>query len=295
MVWQKIDDQFGVSQKVIRIPRKRRQQVVGLWTLAANYAVRALTDGVLEEHELDELDARDVDVAELVRVGLWHRHGDRCDSPAESCKPAPKGGVSIHDFLVYNRPRDSVAAEREAKQQAGNEGNHQRWHVQRRITVAGCEFCELQKGSHKRSQGDRTRESSANPPVPVPSQSRPGPVPTPGLDMTYEPEVRPVGDVVALRTDNEFEESVRERATAAGVRDLPRLHGLLARAVKPIGPLSPAASVVLIEAITNRATGEVKDVDAYVVAAARNQGDVQGMYAAEDLQWMSERDVRSAS
>ncbi|WP_146243253.1 hypothetical protein [Curtobacterium sp. MCBD17_021] len=79
------------------------------------------------------------------------------------------------------------------------------------------------------------------------------------------------------------------------MRDLPRLHGLLARAVKPVGPLSPAASVVLIEAITNRATGEVKDVDAYVVAAARNQGDVQGMYVAEDLQWMSERDLRSAS
>jgi len=270
MVWQKIDDQFGVSQKVIRIPRKRRQQCVGLWVLAANYAVRALTDGVIEEHELDELDARDVDVAELVRVGLWHHHGDRCDSPRDQCKPAPKGGVSIHDFLAYNPSREKVMADREAER--------------------------VRKASQRQSKRSPSGTPAGRDPVsehPVPS--RPDPVPTPGLDMTYEPEVRPVGDVVALRTDDEFEASVRERATAAGVRDLPRLHGLLARAVKPVGPLSPAASVVLIEAITNRATGEVKDVDAYVVAAARNQGDVQGMYAAEDLQWMSERDLGRAA
>lgn len=110
MPWQRIDDQFGVSQKLIRIPRKRRQQVVGLWTLAGNYAVRALTDGVLEAHELDELDARAVDVDELVRVDLWHHAGHSC----KSCVAAPVGGVVIHDFLVYNPSRGKVEAERES-------------------------------------------------------------------------------------------------------------------------------------------------------------------------------------
>lgn len=113
MGWQKIDDQFGVSQKVIRIPRKRRHQCVGLWTLAGNYASRALTDGRLEVHELDELDAKPADVDELVRVGLWHRHGDVCDS--DRCVPAPGGGVSIHDYLRYNPSKAEVEAGREAE------------------------------------------------------------------------------------------------------------------------------------------------------------------------------------
>ena len=113
MGWQKIDDQFGVSQKVIRIPRKRRQQVVGLWVLAGNYSARALTDGRLEAHELEEIDARPADVAELVRVGLWHRHGTACAS--EDCVPAPAGGVTIHDYLRYNPSRAEVEANREAE------------------------------------------------------------------------------------------------------------------------------------------------------------------------------------
>ena len=109
MVWQRIDDQFGVSQKVIRIPRKRRQQCVGLWLLATNYSVRALTDGVLEAHELDELDARPTDIAELVRVGMWHGPQHSCGR----CPRPPKGGVVVHDFLVYNKSRSQVEAERE--------------------------------------------------------------------------------------------------------------------------------------------------------------------------------------
>ncbi len=270
MVWQKIDDQFGVSQKVIRIPRKRRQQVVGLWTLAANYAVRALTDGVLEEHELDELDAKDVDVAELVRVGLWHRHGDRCDSGEDQCKPAPKGGVSIHDFLVYNRPRDSVAAEREAKQQAGNEGNHQRWHVRRRITVAGCEFCESQTPSHMRSQEDRTRESSAIPPVPVPSQSRPSPVPM--TDMTNDPESSHVGDVAGSRTD--LEEEVVADARRAGVDDLPAVLKLL----EPIvGPLQPRHGIELAQVILRRAKAPVLQPTAYIARACERRDEIRNI------------------
>ena len=111
MPWQKIDDQFGVSKKVIRIPRSRRQQCVGLWLLGLNYAGRALTDGLLEEHELDELGARATDVAELVRVELWHDHTHGCDR----CATPPSGAIVIHDFLVYNPSRARVEAQREAE------------------------------------------------------------------------------------------------------------------------------------------------------------------------------------
>ena len=111
MVWQKIDDQFGVSKKVIRIPRARRQQCVGLWLLGLNYAGRSLTDGLLEEHELDELGARAADVAELIRVDLWHGPGHAC----ERCADVPAGAVIVHDFLVYNPSREKVEADREAE------------------------------------------------------------------------------------------------------------------------------------------------------------------------------------
>ncbi len=154
MVWQKIDDQFGISKKVIRIPKRRRQQVVGLWTLAGNYAVRALTDGVLEEHELDELDARPADVDELVRVGLWHRHGADCES--EYCTPAPEGGVTMHDFLHYHPSRAEVEANREAE----------------RLRKASYrESNRRPGGTDNGTPVGRVAESEH--PVPVPSQSHP--------------------------------------------------------------------------------------------------------------------------
>lgn len=111
MGWFKMDDQFGVSQKVIRIPRKKRKTIIGLWTLAGNYAARALTDGVLEAHELDELDASAAEVAELVRVGLWHSSGHACGR----CVPVGDRAVVIHDFLEYNPSREQILAAREAE------------------------------------------------------------------------------------------------------------------------------------------------------------------------------------
>lgn len=111
MVWQKIDDQFGVSKKVVRIPRRRRQQCVGLWVLALNYAGRSLTDGILDSAELDDLDARSTDVAELVRVELWHTAGHDCDR----CEQPVPGAVVIHDFLIYNPSKEKVLADREAE------------------------------------------------------------------------------------------------------------------------------------------------------------------------------------
>jgi len=111
MAWQKIDDQFGISKKVIRIPRKRRQRCVGLWLLAGNYASRTLSDGILEAHELDELDAIAADVEELIRVELWHGHGHDC----ERCAPVDPGDVVIHDYLAYNPTKAKVLSDREAE------------------------------------------------------------------------------------------------------------------------------------------------------------------------------------
>lgn len=249
MVWQKIDDQFGVSQKVIRIPRKRRQQVVGLWVLAANYAVRALTDGVLEEHELDELDAKDADVAELVRVGLWHRHSDKCDSPPDQCRPAPQGGVSIHDFLVYNPSRAKTIADREAER--------------------------VRKASQRQSKRSPTgtppgRDPVSEHPVPVPSQSRP--VPSPLTDMTNDPESSHVGDVVASRTD--FGEEIAAEARRAGIDDLPAVLAIL----EPIvGPLNPRHGIELAQVILRRAKAPVLQPTAYIARASEKRDEIRGI------------------
>jgi hypothetical protein len=70
-----------------------------------------LSDGLLEEHELDELGAQKTDVDELVRVGLWHRYGHSC----ADCEPAPVGGIIIHDWSVYNPTKSEVAEKRAAE------------------------------------------------------------------------------------------------------------------------------------------------------------------------------------
>ncbi|MET3635637.1 hypothetical protein [Curtobacterium oceanosedimentum] len=271
MPWQKIDDQFGISQKVIRIPRKRRQQCIGLWTLVGNYAIRTLTDGIVEAHELDELDARDSDIDELVRVGLWHRPDHTC----ESCVQPPSGGITIHDFLEYHPSREQVLADRKSERD--------------------------RKAAYRASKRSPSGTTDGTPagiqaasglPVPVPSQSRP--VPTSGLDIDDETQVRPEVDA-RVRTDLVFDDMVQARALRAGAKDIRRLHGLLERAVRPVGPLSPMAAVLLIEAITNRARGEVQDVDAYIVIVARNPVDVQGLYQSEDLEFVSRQDLTDRS
>lgn len=111
MVWQRNDDQYGVSRKVTRIPRGDRLAAVGLDQLAKNYSVRALTDGVLDEVELVEVLATRKLIDTLVEVGLWHRDGHDCDR----CVQPPHRGVVIHDFLEYNPSRQQVETLRESE------------------------------------------------------------------------------------------------------------------------------------------------------------------------------------
>lgn len=266
MVWQRIDDQFGVSKKVIRIPKRQRHAVIGLWTLAANYSVRALTNGVLEQHELDELDARAGDIAELVRVGLWHREGESC----ESCAPAPAGGVVIHDFLVYNPDAASVAAGRESKSDGGRHGNHVRWHERQGRFVAGCEWCE----SHMRSDTRVVRESLRNPP---------GPVPSPSPDVTDDGDSRPPVTEVDARVGDGDEEITPDDLAAVGIRNLDRVRAALERVV---GPLSGSQAIDVTRAVILLANEPVRSVEAYVEAACVNSpAEVRVQFEARRKVW----------
>ena len=240
MVWQRIDDQFGVSQKVIRIPRKRRQQCVGLWLLATNYSVRALTDGVLEAHELEELDARPTDIAELVRVGMWHGPQHSCGR----CPRPPKGGVVIHDFLIYNKSRSQVEAEREKER------------VRKNAYRASTRSPD---GTPDGTPDGREAESEH----PVPSR----PVPSRPLltDITPDPLSSPVGDGPGSGLD--AGEVVQQKAKRAGIKSLAKVRAQLADVV---GDITPSGAVELVDAITKKAKGEIKSVDAYVATVCRN-------------------------
>lgn len=237
MVWQRIDDQFGVSKKVIRIPKRRRQQCIGLWALAGNYAVRALTDGLLEEHELDELGAKHADVSELVRVDLWHAEGHACGG----CPPAPPGGAVIHDFLMYNPSRSKVLGDREAE----------------RVRKAEQRSGPRPGGTPGGTPGGRGSVSEH----PVPS--RPDPRQTDDGD-TY-PDVTEVDAGEADETG-----FIASQAALVGIRNLSRVRVALERVV---GELSDALVVDLVRSVILLATGPVRSVEAYVEKACVNSPD----------------------
>jgi hypothetical protein len=110
-MWTKLDDGFADHPKVAFLSDAAfRSFVSGLC-----FANRYLTDGVILSHAVAKISTAKVR-KELVAVGLWK---DRED-----------GGVSIHDFLEYNRDAETVKAERRA-----NAERQKRWREHHRNGV----------------------------------------------------------------------------------------------------------------------------------------------------------------
>ncbi len=264
MPWQKIDDQFGVSRKVTRLPRRHRLAAVGLWTLAANYSVRSGTDGVLDDVELEEVLATPALTDELVRVGLWHRTGHDC----ARCAQPPADGVVVHDFLQFNPPASTVDAVRRKKSEGAIHANHLRWHEKREVIDPDCPLCESDKRSDIRSPervaSDSESESVTNPPVPVP---------VPGLTRANSGPVSPDPAARAEQTD---EEIIRAEAAKVGIRSLTRVR----RALEPaVGDVSAAVAVDIARGVIALANEPVRSVDAYVEVACLNSPDeVRGVW-----------------
>lgn len=110
MSWFRVDDSFTDHPKVRSIPRADRKAAVGLWTLAGSYAARQLTDGFIFTDDVIDLGCATKDANALVKSGLWHAHGHDCGR----CAPVPEGQYLFHDWLVYQRSREKVLAERAA-------------------------------------------------------------------------------------------------------------------------------------------------------------------------------------
>jgi hypothetical protein len=278
MVWQRNDDQYGVSKKITRIPRKpimaaARLAAVGLDQLAMNYSVRALTNGILDENEIEEVLATEELVDLLVKVGRWHRHGHDCDR----CVQPPEGGVVIHDFLVYNPDASSVSAARADKSEGGKRGNHTRWHAKRGISDPSCEWCATGDRSDVRSRTESGRESDTeslrNPPVP-------GPVPRQTDDRDTHSPVTKV-DAHASETDEGF---IRAEAARVGIRNLRRCKRAIHRVVGPLP--SDAHLIDMVVAIIQLANEPVRSVEAYVETACLNSpGEVREQFEACQARW----------
>lgn len=100
MPWMKVDDGLHATRKVVRIPRRRRMAAMGLWIIAASWSAANLTDGCLDDHEVDELGGTSEQAQWLVDVGLW----ERTDT-----------GYRFHDWSDYQPTRAEVLAKREAE------------------------------------------------------------------------------------------------------------------------------------------------------------------------------------
>lgn len=107
MPWFKVDDGFGTSEPVMRVKRRYRASVIGLWTLSGTWCAKELTDGRVPFHMLDELACTKAQAGLLVECGLWANH--------------PEGFVFI-GWDKYQPTRAKVEAER--KKEAERKANY---------------------------------------------------------------------------------------------------------------------------------------------------------------------------
>lgn len=130
MPWVRFDDHFPLNRKVDGLS----DTAFRLHVSAIFWCARNLTDGVVPEEDLDLVTARVRAparfAAELVRRGLWHEAGYRCDS--EICPPSGPDGWTVHDYFGYQPSKAKVQADREGnaerqrmwrEKQASQDGN----------------------------------------------------------------------------------------------------------------------------------------------------------------------------
>jgi len=98
MPWFKVDDGFATSEPVMRVKRRYRASVIGLWTLSGTWCAKELTDGRVPFHMIDELACTTAQADQLVGCGLWADH--------------PEGYVFI-GWEKYQPTRAKVEAERQ--------------------------------------------------------------------------------------------------------------------------------------------------------------------------------------
>jgi len=104
------DDNFAAHPKVVPLS----DGAFRLHASAILYSARHLTDGVVHKTLVRTLipTYRASYVQELTKAGMWVKTSD---------------GFRIHDYLEWNKSRETILAERERKREAGKRGAQRRW------------------------------------------------------------------------------------------------------------------------------------------------------------------------
>jgi hypothetical protein len=114
MSWLRIDDGFAEHPKLVNLSDAAFRTHVS----ALCYASRNLTDGHVPAAVAKQFTRnRRKPINDLVDAGVWARNGSH--------------GFVIHDYLVYNEPRDDVLKRRaevsKIRSEAGKKGMASRW------------------------------------------------------------------------------------------------------------------------------------------------------------------------
>lgn len=97
MTWFVVDDKFGESKKVKKIPRGQRMAAIGLWTLAGQWASGQLSDGHVPSYIVEDLGGSARLASVLVTCGLWEESQD---------------GYQFHDWADWQQTREQVEKKR---------------------------------------------------------------------------------------------------------------------------------------------------------------------------------------
>lgn len=146
-VWFKVDDSFADHPKVLTAGNG----AIGLWVRAGAWSARHLTDGYVP-NSVARLFGAPSEARRLVAAGLWLVEED---------------GYRFHEWGERQPDAASTKAKRDAESEAGQRGNHLRWHAARGIAVPDCEWCRVPDGV---PIGEP--ESGANPPGPGPVEQQ---------------------------------------------------------------------------------------------------------------------------
>lgn len=127
MPWARLDDRFHDNRK-IRALWKRSPGAVGLHVMAITYCSSHLTDGVIDEHFVEDRvpdgRTRRHMIAALVDLNLWHTLVVPDSYPG--CIGTASGWI-LNDYLDYNPTRTEVVSRREKRSNAGKLGASAKW------------------------------------------------------------------------------------------------------------------------------------------------------------------------
>lgn len=122
MPWFRVDDNLAFHSKVIAAGNS----AMGLWVRAGSWSMQQLTDGNVPTHVARSMGSK-AEASRLVTAGLWRE---------------TREGYVFHEWEGRQPSAADVKLAAEAKGNAGEQGNHMRWHKRRGVVHPDCKWCQ---------------------------------------------------------------------------------------------------------------------------------------------------------